>query len=141
MHLVYGYDREVAAFVAGLMPNFGPDDVFRGVHALGIVSQDGHLVGGFVLQPRAPWEGEISVGFTTPRALTKNIIRDALRYAMVDLGFVRLVSRTELGNKRARRLTLGMGFRETHKGKRAWDGARPAIFFELTIDDCPWIEV
>jgi RimJ/RimL family protein N-acetyltransferase len=129
MRVLYGHDRTVAEFVAQLAPIERPG--FAGfAGALGIINNDGALVGGVVFSDWRPDFGtvEVSAAALDPRALGKaSIIRELGAYPFGPLRCYRMWARTAETNLRTRKFLTGIGFREEAVNAHHYGYKRHAI--------------
>jgi hypothetical protein len=129
MRVLYGHDRTVAHFVASLMPIERP--AFAGfAGGLGIINQEGALVGGVVFSDWRRDFGtvELSAAAIDPRWLaTPNIVRELGVYPFGTLRCYRMWARTAEENRRARRLLKGLGFKEEAVEAHHYGMSRHAI--------------
>lgn len=120
MRLLFGRDADVAHWVAchidGLAPYVGQfpyGQVFGAATAIGVVDKTGQLVGGVVYHNWNPIAGNIELSFaaTSPKWLTRDIVRALLRYAYGQLGCQRVTAITPRRGTRARRFLDQFGFK------------------------------
>lgn len=111
MQLLYGYNDEVAAFVASLIP--GCERGFGNCRAIGVVDEDAaELVAGMVFHDWQPGPGliQISSASTTPRWLTAEVRHKMFSYPFDEVGCQMVVLQVSAANERMVRIAKAFGF-------------------------------
>jgi len=110
MNLAFGYDAEIADWVAQRLPHVGVGN-FGQCAAIGVVS-NGQLIAGVVYNEYQREYGTIavSVAADTPRWAAKGIIRAMLSYPFNQLNVNKVWSAMIHTNSRAIRFNKGIGF-------------------------------
>jgi RimJ/RimL family protein N-acetyltransferase len=113
MRLLLGQDEAVAAWVAARIPHMGPGADFGPCAALGVVAEDGRLLGGVVFSNWQPRWGSIEASFAADgrRWLTPRLIRQILSYPFTQLDCGRVTAVTPLSASDARRFLETFGFK------------------------------
>lgn len=108
MRLVYGHDAAVAAWMATHFPF--PADVPANVVAIGVADGDALVGGAAFTDYRPDLQGiELSVVATTPRAVTRQVLRAVFGFPFEQLRCRWVAMHTPLGGK-AIKLARGVGF-------------------------------
>jgi|SRR5262245_14803211 len=151
LHYVYRQDEVVAQFVAQLIPHCR-ERGFGRCKAIGVLDDDGRLLGGVVYHNWDPEAGviEISGGATTPRWLTRETIARMYRYPFLEVGVQMIVQRTPADDERLLRQLAVYGymfvrvprmFGRDRDGvlclltREAWEGNRFNKRFKHHLDD------
>ena len=131
---LYGHSREVAAFVASLIPECSRG--FGNCTAIGVLDGD-RLVSGLVYHNWNPESGviEMSCASTTPRWLTRPILRVIYEYPFTEVGCQLVVSRVAEDAKHLRRMWKALGASEYIIPRLRGRAASEAI---LTLTDEAW---
>lgn len=134
VRLIYGQNKEVARFVANLIP-FCRERGFGEATAIGVADGD-RLIGGFVFHDYAPEFGVIELSFagTTRRWLTRPILYGVFAYVFLELGCQLACSRTPASLTHALRMTKAYGFKQT-RVPRLFGRDEDGIISTLTIED------
>lgn len=109
--LLWGHDQAVLDFVGARAPLERP--LWRDVYgAIGILRQDGLLIGGVVLSDYKPAFGtlELSAVGISSHLLDTRLVRQIGAFAFGQLGTFRIFARTSDRNKRAKACLRGLGF-------------------------------
>lgn len=102
MQTVLGHDAAVAEWVTGNLKI----RIFPPLTAIGWVDGTGTLVSGAVFHD---WNGS-NIETTIFGRLTRQTVKELMRYVFVQLGANRLTARTKRSNKRMQKICLKMGF-------------------------------
>lgn len=141
MRLVIGRDAMVADWVGHQISHVGSGEAFGPCSAIGVEAEGGEPLGGVVFSNWQPACRSIEVSFasSSPRWLTRPIIRTIMAYPFGQLGCQRVTAVTPRRNKPARRFVEVFGFKReglVRKGfgdddavisgllKREWDASR-----------------
>lgn len=120
MKLLFGHDADVAQWVASQIPHLAPHlgefeygKVFGPCAAIGVIDKDGQLVGGVVYHNWNRLAGNIELSFaaTSPKWLTRDIVRALLRYGFSQLQCQRVTGCTPRRATSARRFLDKFGFK------------------------------
>lgn len=135
--LLYGHDKEVAAWVAERLPHV---DDFGPCAAIGVVEDD-ELIGGIVYHDYLPTFAtmQASIATTTPRWVSRGILYGILAYPFVQLRLRRLTALTGHRNGRAIRFLTGIGFKREGTMRAAFGDQHAAVFGLLRQDVPRWI--
>jgi RimJ/RimL family protein N-acetyltransferase len=108
-----GHDAAVAHWVAQRIPYMGDGEAFGACSAIGVLREDGRLVGGVVYHNHYPQFGNIELSFASDDArwLTRPIICALLSYPFVQLQCRRVTGCTPRRAARALRFLNNFGFR------------------------------
>lgn len=129
MRLLFSHDADVAQWVASQIPHLAPHlgefeygKVFGPCAAIGVIDRSGQLVGGVVYHNWNRLAGNIELSFaaTSPKWLTRDIVRALLRYAYTQLGCQRITACTPRRATRARQFLDRFGFRREGSVKRGF---------------------
>lgn len=134
--LVYGADAQVAQWVAAHIRHV---DNFDKVTAIGI-AEDGKLIAGVVYHRFAQENIEMSIAATTPRWIGKGRLHALFYYPFAQLGCTRVTAQTPRGNKRARRMLEGLGFKLEGVMREAYPHQKDAFIYGLLKRECRWID-
>ena len=109
MRPLYGHSRDVAEFVKNLIP--GCERGFGPCTAIGVIDDDGRLIGGWVYYDYDPEAGVIQVSgaATDKRWLTRPVLRALFFYVWDQLGCQMIVTRQDPANKAVRRMWKAAG--------------------------------
>ena len=143
MQLVFGYDAEVAAWVAERIPHVGPAG-FGLCVAIGVAKDDA-LIAGAVFHNVYPTyqTGELSFASTTPRWATRDVIRGILAIPFTQYGWRRLTAITRHDNRNAIKLLEGLGFKREGVAREMFSTrpkAHGAIYSMLAREHAALIE-
>ena len=78
---------------------------------------------------------ELSVASDSARWLTRPVLREIFTYPFEVLNVTRLQTLCHRNNRRARKLTRGLGFKQEGIARRAWDGRSDAVLHSMTVND------
>jgi RimJ/RimL family protein N-acetyltransferase len=133
VHLLYGHDEAVAEFVARLIP--GCERGFANYRAIGVVTDEGRLVGGMVFHHWSPEHGTIEVtsAATTPRWFTRQVMTELFAYPF-RIGCQMVVLQTSERNTRLHRQLEKLGLRR-HTIPRLYGRDEAGVIFTMTDDD------
>ena len=137
--VLYGADRQVADFVAGLV---GLKAGWEQYVALGVVKGD-DLVGGVVFHGYRPAakDVEITAGFTTPRWCSPATFTQIMRYPINQLGCERCTARTAAANAPARRFLERLGFQLEGRLRQGYDGVDDMLVYGVLKAEGRWRRV
>jgi len=110
VRLVFGHDEAIAEWVSRRIPHMAGGE-FKDFAAIGVA--DGNRpIAGIVYNEFYPAYGtmQVSMAADTPRWAQRGIIRAALHYPFEQRGVKKLWSAMPVGNKRAIKFNLGIGF-------------------------------
>lgn len=113
--LLWGHDQTVTDFVGNLAPVERP--IWRDHYvSIGILRQDGGLIGGMVFSQYRPHFStiEVSVAGVTSSLFDSPMFREVGDFIFGHLGVYRVFARTGESNVRAQRMLKAIGFR--HEG-------------------------
>lgn len=132
MKLLYGHSEAVADFVVNII---GLPRGFGNCKAIGVIDDDGHLVGGMVYHNWSPETGviEMSAASTTPRWLTRPVLQAVFAYPF-EIDCQMVVIRVSENDKRLYRQLTSYGFKP-HEIPRLRGRGESEIIFTLTDDD------
>lgn len=120
MRLLFSHDADVAQWVASQIPHlakhlgeFEYGKVFGPCAAIGVIDRNGHLVGGVVYHNWNRLAGNIELSFaaTSPKWLTRDIVRALLRYPFDQANCRRVTGLTPRRATSARRFLDQFGFK------------------------------
>src|SRR5215510_5207780 len=135
LHYLYGHDETVADFVARLIPHCRARG-FGACKAIGVLDDDGRLVGGVVYNNYDPEAGciEISGAATSPRWLTRETIARMYQYPFLQVGVQMIVQRTPAENERLLRQLAAYDYMFV-KVPRMFGRERDGVLCLLTRED------
>lgn len=112
MRLLFGHSKEVAAFVASLIPGMARG--FGNCQAIGIIDGDGALVAGLVYHNWEPEAGiiELSGAAIVRHWCGRHVMQFMYDYPFVDCGCQMLVQRNSAKNEHLNRQNRRMGYNE-----------------------------
>lgn len=130
--LVFGYDKDVAEWVAKRVPlPFDPKDMGP-FTAIGVM-RDGKPIAGFIYSRFNGFDIEISGASVSPQWASRGVCFALLSYPFEQLGCVRVTMKVAKKNKRLRkRLKTTLGFVEEGVHALAYDGKFDACSYGLT---------
>jgi RimJ/RimL family protein N-acetyltransferase len=113
MRLIWDRPSDVAAWVASQIPQMSGGHDFGACQAVGVIGEDGRLLGGIVFHN---WQAgfrniEVSFASSTSRWLTRNLLRQILAYPFDQLQCQRITALTPKKNAQARKFLDGFGFK------------------------------
>jgi RimJ/RimL family protein N-acetyltransferase len=136
LRLLFDQDKPVADFVAAMIPHvrrlgFGPN-----VRAIGVIDEDGTLLGGMVYHNWDPEAGiiEMSGAAVSPRWLTRRTLAAMFSYAFGVCSVQQIMMRTPIENERVLRQLAAYGF-EFIKIPRMFGRDRDGMLCLLTDDE------
>jgi len=137
--LLWGHDQTVTDFVGNLAPVERP--LWRDHYAsIGILRQDGGLIGGMVFSEYKPQFStvEVSVGGVSCYLFDSPMFREVGNFIFGHLGVHRVFARTSESNVRAQRMLKAIGFR--HEGVKGhfYGPGRHASDWRVLRDE--WID-
>ena len=134
MKLLYGHSKEVAAFVASLIPRCA--DGFGPCQAIGVIDNDGRLLAGWVWNNWDPLSQtiEFSGASLTPHWMTQDILHKLFAYAFDEVGCQMVLTRNSENNKRLHRQLARYGFTRWDV-PRLFGRGENGVFWTLTDDD------
>lgn len=139
---VFGCDRLVAEFVAGLIPGLGSAEDFGSHAAIGF-ALDGRLIAGAVYHEyRKLAHGadiRLAFGATNPRWGTKRNIRAVFAFPFLQCDCARVTTVAGRRNEAARRLNERVGFKFEGLVRHAWDGREDAVLYGMLREECRWL--
>lgn len=140
---VFRCDAMVGEWVADHLPGFGGVDGFGTFAAIGF-TLDGALIAGAVYHEYRPhpFGADVRIAFaaSTPRWGTKKNIRAVFAIPFIQYRCARVTTVAGRGNKRARRLNEGVGFKFEGLIRRGWNGREDAIVYGMLRDECKWLD-
>lgn len=131
MRLVLGRDAEVAAWAAERVAHMAGES-FGPCVAMGIVSEAGEPLGAVVYHAYRPTYRTIEISFatSTPRCLTRRLIKALLSYPFGQLDCVRVTAVTPRSARPARRFLEHFGFKREGLVRKGF-GADDAVIYGL----------
>lgn len=109
--LIFGHEEELAAWAEGIYPDGAP--FMRPLHTIGIADPDGVKLWGVAIYNNfSRTDVHYSMVAVNPRWATRGVIRAILSYPFLHEGKARMTAITSKRNKRARKVLLGIGFRQ-----------------------------
>jgi len=99
---VYGHDEVVSRFVADLIPHMGGRGFAPNAKAIGVIDEEGRLIGGLVYHNYEPAAAiiEISGAAIHPRWLTRGTIARMYQYPFITCGCQMVFQRTPADDER-----------------------------------------
>lgn len=143
MRLLYGHANDIAHWVACRIPLMAqvvasnpPGEAFGACNAIGVVDEQGTVVGGVIYHNWQPVFRTIDLSFAadTPRWLTPALVRALLSYPFSELACQRVTTLTPKRNRRARAFLERFGFKREGCVKRGF-GADDAIISGLLVEE------
>ncbi|MCR4339344.1 MAG: GNAT family N-acetyltransferase [Gemmatimonadaceae bacterium] len=138
MNLVFEPKAGLLAWAAQRIPGMRPED-FGPCETFGFA--DRKLAAVAVFNNFRAFDAQLTFVSDDPRWATRGNIRAVFWYAFEQLKLRRLTCITAKGNKRARKLCEGMGFRREGTHPRGVDGRKTAISYGLLPEHCKWLRV
>jgi RimJ/RimL family protein N-acetyltransferase len=133
---VFGQDKIVADFVASLIPECR-ERGFGKCAAIGIVNEEGMLLGGLVYRNWCPEVGTIEVsGAAVPGTnwLSRRTVNIMYDYPFYQVGVQMVIKTTMADNAIVLRIMAAVGF-SLHKIKRLGGRDRDGVVGTLTVED------
>lgn len=131
--ILFGYDREIAAWVGDRLDCDFPVDS----RSLGFI-RNNKIIGGVVFHNYRGSNIEASIASISPRWATKNVLRIIFSYPFVQLGAHRLTALTDAGNQPVRVFLERLGF--VHEGTmREAHPEDDAAIYGMLSHECKWI--
>lgn len=137
--LVWGIDEAVEHFITAHFPDLTAHSPFRAHKSVGIVNENDELVGGISLRLLNGFDGSISVVSHRSDFILPSMCRDLFHYVFVQERLTRLSCSIAKGNKRARRLAEGLGFKLEGVKRQGFDGRRDACQYGMLATECRWL--
>jgi RimJ/RimL family protein N-acetyltransferase len=138
MRLVIGKDQNVAKWVALKIPALGGADgnIFGPCAAIGVVDSSGRPLAGIVFHDYQERFRTIQMSFAaeSPRWATRNMVRQLLAYAFVQLKCQKVWCAIEHTNERALRVAQGLKFKKEGIMARQF-GKSHAVLFRMFHED------
>jgi RimJ/RimL family protein N-acetyltransferase len=130
MRLLFGHDRELARWAAARIPHMGADADFGPCAALGVVGEDGRLLGAVVFSSYYPRYRSIEISFAaaSPRWLTLRLVRQILAYPFTQLDCIRVTAVTPKRERRARRFIEDFGFKREGLVRKGFGGDDAVVY-------------
>lgn len=133
MHLVYGADELIAAFVAFHIPRVARYGFPKAARAIGVCDDAGGILGGMVYSNWDPDSGviELSVAAISKRWWNRQVLFGLFKYPFIDLDCQMVVSRVSERDHALCRMKVAFGF-EPHLIPRLYGRDESAFIFTLT---------
>ena len=134
LHCVHDHPQEVAQFVASRIPYCHRG--FGRCHAMGVIDDDGRLVGGVVYHNHDPEAGlmEMSGAALSSRWLTRDVLFQMYWYPYLHCGCQMTVMRVPADNERLLILLARFGYLFV-KQRRLFGRDRDGVIASLTAED------
>lgn len=133
MRLWYGSTPLVAEWVRRQIPHMDGGD-FGPCEAIGIINNDGEILGGVVFHGMVGRTIQWSAAAKTANWLRPDLIADIMDYPFKQLGCVRITAFIPRRNKRARDFHVRFGFKHEGTMRRQFGGDDAAIYGLLAAD-------
>lgn len=128
-----------SGFVAQWVAAHSQSRVEDGSLSLGFVDETGKLVGGVSLTEKAKSSAAVTIAATSPHWCTPNLLRKAFSHAFDTMGLKYLYALTPENNARAKKLTLGMGFKPDGKLRGIGPDGDDVNLFGMLREDCRFL--
>lgn len=130
MSLLYNHDDDVSFWVSKKVgQEFNPP-----FSAIGVLSRDGRLIGGFVFNTFK--QESVSMSIAGSGVFRRNVWAAVINYVFNQLGCVRLEIQTKRSNKIVKKLAPKLGFHFEGTARRYY-GNEDGFVYSLTKDDLP----
>lgn len=129
--LIFGHDDALAQWAEKTFPELAGFQ--RPFTTIGIAHGD-RLMGVAIYNQYHGHDIRFSLGAASPKWATRGTIRALLHYPFFQLGVARMTAVTAKGNKRARRILEGVGFRLEGTHPKAEDGKQAAMSYGILKD-------
>lgn len=139
MHLVYGLEEHIGHYLSAHFPELMAAGEYMPHRAVGLVDDEGILIGAVGLTWLNPWDAELSIHLDQPACLSRAILRGAFTYWFVTLGALRLTCHVRKSNKRARHYVERLGWKIEGCKRKGFDGKRDCIIYGLLRENCAWL--
>ncbi len=113
--------------------NFMPSDC-RWITSIG---NNNDILGVVIFSRFTPWNCELSVVSSSPKFLTRELLRVVFNYIFNQCGLCRATSVIESDNVKALKLNRGLGFKDEGLLKH-WYGNKDGIVLGLLKEECKW---
>jgi hypothetical protein len=140
LSLAWGIDALVGEYLSAKFPELCGIGPYKPHVAVGLVSDDGVMVGGLGLRMLNSFDGSMSIHIEPGFFFTSDMIRELCRRAFIEARIVRLTCHVRKRTMRARRLAEHFGFKLEGVKRRGYDGVRDACVYGMLAEDCPWLE-
>ena len=133
---IFGHDEAVANFVAQLIPECR-ERGFGACSTIGVVDEEGHLMGGLVYRNWCPEVGTIEIsGAALPGTnwLSRRTIQIMYDYPFYQVGCQMVIKTTMADNAIVLRIMAAVGF-SLHYIKRLGGRDRDGVVGTLTVED------
>ena len=140
VELLYGYDREVAAWVAEQLNV----TKYEPCTAIGIV-KNGLLIGGVIYNNLIigsngkPVNMEMAIATVDKSWCLRHILQGLFGYPFNQLGLKRVQATTAKRNKKTRRFLDKLGFTLEGVGRQAWVHGGDCVVYSMLRWECKWI--
>ena len=102
------------------------------------IDENDDIIGVVIFSRFTPWNCELSTVSSSPRFLTRELLRVTFNYIFNQVGLRRATSVIESDNVKALKLNRGIGFKDEGLLKH-WYGDKDGIVLGLLKEDCRWI--
>lgn len=132
MRLVWDRSLEVTQWVAEQIPQLGAGSDLGPAVGIGIVAEDGRLVGGAVFNNWMPRFASIEVSFAleNPRWFSRSLLTQIMRYPFDQVKVGRVTAATAKKNKAMRTLMEAFGWKREGVIRRGF-GSEDAVIYGL----------
>jgi RimJ/RimL family protein N-acetyltransferase len=137
--IVLGRDQDVGKWVVSRVMDIKSVEDLGPFQAIGVAINK-KIVAGFVFNNYTEDEIMLSLAAIDPRWCQKGIIEAVLGYPFSQVGVHRVSLICAKGNKRARKLAEGLGFRLEGTLKEHFDRKYDGIIYGMTKPECKWIK-
>ena len=82
----------------------------------------------------------LTIATNSPRWMNRKVLKAIFGYVFIQQGCVRLTLMIGRKNKKARKLAIGLGFKQEGVIRKAMDGIQDAIVYGMLHKECKWLE-
>lgn len=141
MKLVWGISQHIDECISAKFPELTKTRPYKSHGAVGLISDDGRLVGGIAIRFLNDFEGSLSIWIDHPCYFpSKSDLELLFERSFKEAGLTRLSCSIMRRNRKARKLVEHLGFKLEGVSPRGFDGKRDKCLYGMTIDNCPWLK-
>lgn len=128
-----------SGFVAQWVAHHSKSRVEDGSLSLGFIDDDGQLIGGISLTEKQKSSAAVTIAATSPRWCTQANLKKAFEHVFDTMGVKYLYALTPDNNERAKKLTLGVGFKPDGKLRGIGPDGDDVNLFGMLREDCRFL--
>ena len=137
--LAFGIEEHIGHYLSAQFPELMAHGEYVPDRAVGLVADDGMLIGGIGLCFENAWDAQLSIHIDRPGCLTRGILKQLFGICFNEFNLVRLTCHIRKSNKPARKFVERLGFRLEGVKRRGFDGKRDAVIYGQLRSECRWL--